>query len=88
MQTSTLKQNPETGKSFLATIIAIILFFVAPPILGMIALVISSRLLVKAKKKNEDKKIRRIGNIVIYIPVLIWVANSIIWALTTLQKAQ
>jgi len=80
--------NPATTKSFILTFVSSALFLFTPPIFGIIVMVISSRLLVKAKKQNEDKKLRKIANIVIFVPVLIWIANSIIWALATLEKLQ
>lgn len=88
MKIEDLKKNPETAKSFLATTIAAILFVVAPPILGLIALVVSSRLLLKAKKNEEDKKIRKVGNIVLYLPLLIWVTEVAFWVIATLQNQQ
>lgn len=82
------KENPLTTKSFILTFLSSILFIFTPPIFGIVAMVISSRFLVKAKKQNEDKKLRKIANIVIFIPVLLWIANSIIWSLETIQRLQ
>lgn len=75
-----LKKNPQIAKSFLWTIISSVLFIFLPNIAGLIALVVSDRFLVKAKKEKEDKKLRKIANIVIFIPVLIWVIKAILWA--------
>jgi hypothetical protein len=88
MKTEDFKKNPETAKSFLATAIAALLFVIAPPILGLIALIFSSRFLLKAKKTGEDKKIRKIGNIAIFLPLLIWVVEVIFGALAAMYNIQ
>jgi len=83
-----LKKNPETANSFLWTVISSILFITLPGVFGVIALIISDRYLVKAKKKNEDKKLRKIGNLIIFIPVLIWVFGAILWAIKAIYVTE
>jgi ABC-type sugar transport system permease subunit len=83
-----LKKNPETTNSFLWTVISSILFITLPKVFGVIALIISDRYLIKAKKKNEDKKLRKIGNLIIFIPVLIWIFGAILWAIKVIYVTE
>jgi len=80
------QKNVQTTKALIMGIIAILIMLVPKGgFVSIILVIFAARRLLRAKKIGENKKYMNIVYVIIYLPVLIWIASSVIFALSMTQ---
>lgn len=81
-------KNPKTTGALVLGIIACVLMFLPNGGFFEIILVIfAARKLLRAKKIGEHKKYVNFCYVIVYLPVLIWILNSIAFAMQMINNA-
>ena len=82
-------KNPETTKALMLGVGACLIMLIRSGLFFSLILVIfDARALLKAKKTNENKKYINYSYFVVYVPVLLWLLNSIDFAMTAISNAR
>lgn len=81
-----IQKNPQTTGALILGIIAILIMFIpSGGFVSIILVIFAARRLLKAKKLNENKTYRYISYPVVYIPVIVWIVYSVVYAFFVLE---
>ncbi len=84
-----IQKNPQTtGALFLGIIASAIMFIKSGGFVSIIIVIFAARRLLRAKKIGENKKYIMFSYIIVYLPVFVWILNSIYFATYMIDSAK